>query len=378
MNNIFKVVGASILTVLTLGVTSCSNEEPLIFNPETAVSPAFTSTLDESYTLKSDNADASFNKFTFAAADFGMQTATEYTLQLALASDTKFATAQKIWAGITLEADVLTSKLNTAILAINEEALEPTDVIFRVKAIVMGPNGATDAYVMSNNQASTITPYSSDLDLATLPRVWAIGDYCGWDFGKASQIHNYAKDDVLFEGIIDFDAQGLLDKHKAGSFKLSGAPEWSDADGNWGLENESTELEPASITLFNSGGSKNIAGYKANRFYKFQFDKTTEVLTKVSSFNSMGIIGNAGNWDTDVVLNWDPQHGRFWVDITLSGDGIKFRSDGSWNGVILGGTLEALGAGDNIVVPKGNYRVYLYMSTSKVYAELDAKRYGTN
>lgn len=380
MNNIIKIVGASMVAFLTLATTSCSNDEPLIFNPETAIAPKLTSTLNPTYVLEQEDADQNFDKFTFSAAEFGMSAAIEYTLEIALAADTNFGSAEKLWSGSTLEAEIPTSKLNSAILILNGETTVPTDLLIRVKSEIKGLSGPTGAIVNSVSLATKITPYSSDFDLTTLPRAWAIGNYCGWDFGKANQLHNYASDEILYEGIIDFDVHGLIADHKTGNFKLSGAQGWDDAAGNWGVETEENqEEEPQSITLYNSGSSKNITSFKKDRFYKFKFNKSTLELTKVASFNHIGIIGNDGKWgDTDdVIFKWNPVFARYWTDITLSGDDIKFRTNSNWNGINYGGNFEELTqGGDNMKVTAGNYRIYLHMSTSKIYAELNAKMYG--
>ncbi len=225
-----------------------------------------------------------------------------------------------------------------------------------------------------NGTSSEQTYESLNTAERTYPQVWVIGDYCGWNFDNAQGLFCFSGDEVTYEAIVD------LGEKAANGFKLSGEAGWNDAC-NWGTDGDAAapETEAPSITLISSGGSGNIMVY-SKRFYRFVFDRSTLTLSNKLSFNSMGIIGDAtpGGWDTDTEMNFDTQKQRFWVDVTLTAGEFKFRADNDW-AINFGGADGRLSQnGDNIKATAGNYRVYATLNNSaEITYELNAGDYGT-
>lgn len=182
---------------------------------------------------------------------------------------------------------------------------------------------------------------------------------------------DYSASGNIYAGVIDFaDAEGVSLANTG--FKLTGIAGWDDTC-NWGEETKATEVdEPASIQLITGGGSQDIMRY-AKRFYGFEFDKTTLVLKKAWGADQIGIIGLNGDWETDIVMEYNAKWTRFYADIDAAADTeMKFRADAGWD---LNWGVDCAQGGDNIPVPAGQYRVYFNPVTGLI--EFNAKAYGT-
>ncbi len=195
------------------------------------------------------------------------------------------------------------------------------------------------------------TPYNADVnDVDKYEHVWVIGDFNGWNFDKVDQYLYAYKGGSTYTGLIDFGDKA------ANGFKMTGAANWD--NGNWGLDKAATapEAEAASVQLINDGGSGDIKCY-SKRFYMFEFDRTSLVLKKTWSADQIGIIGLNGDWNNDIVMEYNAYKHRFYADITVAdATEMKFRADSDWT---LNWGVDLKGGGDNIPVEAGNYRVYL-------------------
>ena len=308
--------------------------------------------------------------FTWDAADFGVRTQINYSIEASYNDGAKLV----LFTGMNGTSSEQTYESLNNILALSVEdgglgvpSGEPTDVDFYISATI-----GTDFEKFYSAPATvrmTVTTAER-----TYPQVWVIGDYCGWNFDNAQGLFCFSGDEVTYEAIVD------LGEKAANGFKLSGEAGWNDAC-NWGTDGDAAapETEAPSITLISSGGSGNIMVY-SKRFYRFVFDRSTLTLSNKLSFNSMGIIGDAtpGGWDTDTEMNFDTQKQRFWVDVTLTAGEFKFRADNDW-AINFGGADGRLSQnGDNIKATAGNYRVYATLNNSaEITYELNAGDYGT-
>ncbi len=375
MKKILSIVLAG-LTLFLMG--SCSKEIGPVYNPENAVPPVLGDLV-----LAADDSlrdGTVFGTITFAAADYGVNAAVRYTLYVDLAGN-EFANAQSI-ANTTSRPDstgnisieIKGKDLNNALMTLNCEPLVATSIDLRVVAEMMGTATAIEGTsVVSESKNITVIPYNAE---KTYPVVYVIGSYNGWDHAKDMYLFSYAEDKENYVGVIDFGAE-----HAENAFKLTGAPAWDDATGNWGLEDNTTaEAEAKTLTLINGGGSQDIKSYTTYRYYAFHFVKSSLVLNMLQGFDQVGLIGLNGDWDNDIVMEQQKSNQVFWADIQVAeATNFKFRLNADW-AINWGGTIDELAAGaDNIPVEPGNYRVYLDLNDfAKPTARLSTADYGKN
>lgn len=360
---------AMMLAAATGLLSACQKlDEVKAYDPDKVVAPVLHA-LPGEIVITPDNM-GSTQTFTWDAADFGVRTQINYSIEASYNDGAKLV----LFTGMNGTSSEQTYESLNNILALSVEdgglgvpSGEPTDVDFYISATI-----GTDFEKFYSAPATvrmTVTTAER-----TYPQVWVIGDYCGWNFDNAQGLFCFSGDEVTYEAIVD------LGEKAANGFKLSGEAGWNDAC-KWGTDGDAAapETEAPSITLISSGGSGNIMVY-SKRFYRFVFDRSTLTLSNKLSFNSMGIIGDAtpGGWDTDTEMNFDTQKQRFWVDVTLTAGEFKFRADNDW-AINFGGADGRLSQnGDNIKATAGNYRVYATLNNSaEITYELNAGDYGT-
>ncbi len=261
---------------------------------------------------------------------------------------------------------VKNSDLNTAILNAGIEGGENADVQFGIVASVNNVAGAsvTSALV----PASFKTYLSNIIPSEKHSYFYVVGTINGWDHPTAAKsfdfIYNYKNDENLFAGIINMR-------------KTDSASEFKFTAGEWGKDEHSMaegtfEAEAASINLV-AGGGANINVYQKHQYYGVEFDKTALTLTKVWAADQIGIIGLNGDWENDIVMEYNPKWARFYADIEATADTeIKFRADAAWT-LDWGAGCEK--GGDNIAVAAGKYRVYFNPVAGLL--QFNAKAYDT-
>ena len=330
--------------------------------PENAVAPVLGDI--QGCELAEDGADIVVE---YTKADFGVATAQAHNLYVSKSED--MADMKKAKATFTDNTITLTqADLNVTALDF-AAAGEEVDLYFAIVANLNTDKGAAVAGtdLQSNVVKATFKSYVADvLPAEKFDKVWVIGDYCGWDHSKTQFLFDYTSSGTTFAGVVDF-----ADK-AANGFKLTGVAGWDDTC-NWGLEDNTTaEAEASSLQLITGGGSQDIKCY-AKRFYGFEFDNTSLVLKKTWSANQIGVIGLNGDWDNDIVMEYNPVWTRFYVDIEATADTeMKFRADAGWD---LNWGVDCAQGGDNIKVAAGKYRVYFNPATGLI--EFSASKYGT-
>ena len=346
------------LTMLAavVGMTAaCQKEEFVTFNPDNVVAPVLHAVEDIVVTV--DNKSEAVT-FTWDAADFGVKTQIYYSLDM--------AKGEKV---VNLFTGVSGTSMNVSMDNINNKAFndleipsgEAGEVVFTLSAKLNV--GASYAAVPVK---AMVTPTAAE---KVYPKVWVIGNYCGWAHDKSLYLWNYAEDDDVFMGIVDFGAGD----EKTGGFKITPAGNWDSEFGGTGT----ADVDPASIPVVTSGGS-DIKNFTTKRFYHFSLSKNALTLTKNYSFDQVGIIGLNGDWENDIVMEYTANKQRFYADIDVpAATEMKFRMDADW-GVNFGGDIKALtGGGDNIKVEPGQYRVYFDMNNlGAVTCTFDEKMYG--
>ena len=308
----------------------------------------------------------------YTKAEFGVSTAQSHNLYISKSEDMADMKKAKATFG---EGTITLTQSDLNVVALDfAEAGANVDMYFAIVANLNTDKGAAVAgtELYSNIVKATFKSFVADvLPTEKFEKVWVIGDYCGWDHSKTQFLFDYTASGTTFAGIVDFaDADGV--SKAANGFKLTGVAGWDDSC-NWGLEDNTTaEAEATSLQLITGGGSQDIKAY-AKRFYGFEFDNTTLVLKKSWSADQIGIIGLNGDWENDIVMEYNPKWTRFYADIEAAdATEMKFRADAAWD---LNWGVDCAQGGDNIAVPAGKYRVYFNPVTGLI--ELNAGKYGT-
>lgn len=303
--------------------------------------------------------------FTWDAADFGVKTQVDYSVEVALGDGPK----KVIVSGITkTEASNTYEAINQVLfngLGLKENEL--TDVNFYV--------GATVGAAQTLYSEPVVVKASVTAAEKQYPKIYVVGEFNGWKHDKASFLFDFIGDDAMYQGLIDFGKA----ERKDGGFKITPENNW---DAEWGMDADQ-EAEAEETVLLTSGGG-NINIYQLYRFYHFSLDKATGTLKKNKVFNTVGMIGTAvGGWDADVDMEFDATTQKFWADVTLTAGELKFRADDDWAinwGVATEGkemTKGVLDGDKNITVPAGNYRVFLNLNNlAEPSFVLDADKYG--
>ncbi len=357
----------SIMALAGLTMASCTQEHiDVQYIPENAVAPTLGTI--EGCDLSDGGADIVVE---YTKADFGVATGSAHNLYISKSED--MADMKKAKASFTDNTITLAqADLNVVALDFAEAGAE-VDMYFAVVANLNTDKGAEVAgtQLKSNVVKATFKSYVADvLPTEKFEKVWVIGNYCGWDHGKTQFLFDYNSTGTTFAGVVDFaGADGV--SMAADGFKLTGVAGWDDTC-NWGLEDNTTaEAEAASLQLITGGGSQDIKAY-AKRFYGFEFDKTTLVLKKSWGADQIGIIGLNGDWETDIVMEYNAKWTRFYADIEAPADTeMKFRADAAWD---LNWGVDCAQGGGNIPVAAGNYRVYFNPATGLI--EFNASAYG--
>lgn len=350
-----------------LTMASCTQEHiDVQYIPENAVAPTLGTI--EGCDLSDGGADIVVE---YTKADFGVATGSAHNLYISKSED--MADMKKAKASFTDNTITLTqADLNVVALDFAEAGAE-VDMYFAVVANLNTDKGAEVAgtQLKSNVVKATFKSYVADvLPTEKFEKVWVIGNYCGWSHDKTQFLFDYNSTGTTFAGVVDFaGADGV--SMAADGFKLTGVAGWDDTC-NWGLEDNTTaEAEAASLQLITGGGSQDIKAY-AKRFYGFEFDKTTMVLKKSWGADQIGIIGLNGDWETDIVMEYNPKWTRFYADIDAPADTeMKFRADAAWD---LNWGVDCAQGGGNIPVAAGNYRVYFNPANGLI--EFNASAYG--
>lgn len=356
----------SIIALTGLAFVSCTQEHiDVQYNPENAVAPTLGAI--EGCELSDGGADIVVE---YTKADFGVATANAHNLYISKSedmADMKKAKATFADATITLtQAD-----LNVVALDFAEAGAE-VDLYFAVVANLNTDKGAAVAGtdLMSNVVKATFKSYVADvLPSEKFDKMYVVGTINGWDHATVAAeydfLYNYdSSNSNLYAGIID-----LRTPESAAEFKFTDA-------GGWGSKEHSmtgtNDAEASTVTLV-AGGGDNINVWQTKRFYGAELDLGGLTLKKLWSADQIGIIGLNGDWDNDIVMEYNAKWTRFYADIEVAeATEMKFRADAAWD--INWGVDCAMG-GDNIAVPAGQYRVYFNPVTALI--EFNAKNYGT-
>ena len=338
-------------------IAGCQKPEMVqISAPENVVAPVLNAVADINITAA--NLGLESVNFSWSAADFGAKTQIDYAIEVAKAGS---SVKSIVTSGVTATSAVVPFETLNAILLYDLELASGVaeNLEFYVSAKV-----GEYAKVYSNAVTVSATATAAEKEYAKL---YVVGSYNGWSHDKNQYLFDFAGEDRVYQGMIDFGAD-----HASNEFKITA--------GAWGNDEHSMngahDAESKTIALV-AGGGDNINVYQAKRFYHLTFDRAL-TLTADFSFDQIGVIGDFNGWGGDVVMEFNAEKQRFYADVEFPADGgFKFRADAGWD-VNWGSTGSGvLDSGDNIPVTAGNYRVYLNMNNAgEMTYSLDAAKYG--
>ena len=153
--------------------------------------------------------------------------------------------------------------------------------------------------------------------------IWEAGVNNNW--GSDAQPLYCANQDGVYSGF--FYAQDADWSDGMGAFKFTGAfNSWD--EGNYGTG--SINDDGLSGTLINDGGSGNVLATPG--FYKATVSLADMTYTLLP-IAGIGLIGpaQAGGWDTDTDLTYNPETRAFEGTIDLAADEFKFRANDAWD-----------------------------------------------
>jgi len=370
-----KFIYSSIAVLATLFAVSCEqdNIEAMLqmSDAKEQILGAF-----ENATL---TADGDKLTATFDPAKYNITVPVGYTLLMDV-NGGDFSEAVKPAATITVDKEsnkgtisISQKDLNSAILNMGAEADAEFTVQFKLLAYALNDKTANieSTKLESNVVTATFVPYSANLlDVDVYEHLWVIGSGAkvgSWAHGSVYQfLYNYTKDGATFTGLIDYG------ENAADGWKLTDQADWD--GGNYGSEAQAEEAEAASFNLIDGGGSKDIKNY-SKRFYMWEFNKTSLLLTKKYGFNNIGIVGSFNGWnaaDENLKMAYNDSYHRFYIDYTFSEDAeLKFTCDDDWS---LNFGVDCVQGGDNIAVSAGSYRIYLDLNKDEY--TFNASMYG--
>ena len=303
--------------------------------------------------------------FNWTAADYGVKTQVNYSLEAATAAAPE--TVVTITSGLTDTTTVVAYETLNQILFNDLKLADGVaeNVVFKIGAQV-----GEYSKIYSNEVTVSCKVTAAE---KVYPKLTVAGSYAynNWSPGKGQFVFDFDGTDTKYSGVIDFgeDVSALQFKFVGEAW---GNNEFSVPSG------EAQAPEAAELPLV-AGGGDNIAAYTTHRFVSLTLDKATPKVIKNFSFNQLGVIGDFNGWGEDVVMQFNAAKQRFYADVEFAADGgFKFRADAGWD-VNWGATDGILVAGgDNIPVTAGNYRVYVNMNNpAEMTFELNAKAYGT-
>ncbi len=339
-------------------IASCQKPEMVqIAAPEDVVAPVLENVADINITA--ENLGLGSVTFKWSAADYGVKTQVNYAIEVAASGS-----ADKL---------VVTSGINGTSADVPYETLNA--ILLYDLGLASGVSEKVDFYVsakVGEYEKIYSAPVAASASVTAAekvyPKLYVVGSYNGWSHDSNQYLFDFAGDDTVYQGLIDFGTD-----HASNEFKITA--------GAWGNDEHSMsgphDAESKTIAMV-AGGGDNINVWQAKRYYHLTFDRALTMTADVS-FDQIGVIGDFNGWGGDVVMTFDASKQRFYADVEFPADGgFKFRLDADWT-VSYGSTGSGiLDSGDNIPVTAGNYRVYLNMNNfGEMTYELNAKMYNS-
>lgn len=273
--------------------------------------------------------------FTWTAADYGVQLAVNYVLQIDKATG-DFSNPINVFESASLTKVITFLDFNAKLIALELVPDEASTIKARVKAEV---KNSTVTPVYSPEVTLTVTPYEAKENL------YIVGQHNGWNNGTAPRM-NRNLPGLLYELYLNMPA---VDQ----GFKV--LPQL----GSWAGDMGDDPANPGSLI---SEGENNMT-VPTPGYWRIRVDLGT--MKWFSLKTDWGLIGDAtpGGWgsDTDLILNSGTGVWELTVDL-VPGE-IKFRANDGWD-LNLGGSGGVLVQnGPNIpIATAGNYTITMNLN----------------
>jgi hypothetical protein len=345
---IFITIGFALLFV------ACESEEkgPVVgvFTPPSISNPAG----GGSYVFTEATENDVMTTFTWTAADFGFQSATNYNVLMDFASS-DFSEPFTLGNTTGLSLEVINGDVNNKLMTAGAVAGRATDFEVRIRATI---HRDVDT-LFSTGITLTLTPFEK---IIIYPSLYVPGSYQNewnpawgeWDVTNENTKVYSVKDDGKYEGYLYFNEATT-------EYKFTKVPAW---------EQDNTIADPdaggQSGTLqIGDWGGNNIKVTTGPGYYLVKADLNAK--TYSNTLTDWGLIGSAtsGGWDSDQNMTYDPLADTWNITLDLVAGDIKFRANDAWD-INLGddkADLKLEYGGANIAVAEaGNYTITLNLS----------------
>lgn len=354
-----KILKISSIALMLISVLACENDDQTIVSA-TGGPELLTPTEGASYVLLPENATSEATTLVWNHADFDVQTAANYDVEVAVAG-TNFATI--LSGGSTVNSARFlvwtVEQLNAIAINAGIEPFSEGSLDVRIKSS-LGNNADVVSY--SNKITIKVTPYTTDS-----PKIYVIGDFLEAGGYGANWTAGANLPALASSGFGETDFEGYVFMNQATSeFKL--LPTNAGFEGDYGDDGSFSGalLQEGEVNIAITG-----AGY-----YWIKAD--TDALTYSVQKTSWAITGSAtplgwpdgGIMDQDMTYN--PTTKKWEITIVLTaGNEFKFRANDGWD--INYGDAGADGIldfnnGTNMSIPTtGTYLVQLDLSKPREY-----------
>jgi hypothetical protein len=319
--------------LVTFSIVSCKKDLEKITIAATPQTGALTALTASTFPLNRDSAAATFQKFTWAKADFGYPASITYILQIDKKAN-NFSTPYVV----TSVANALTSTItvgdfNKILLAMGLTPDAAADIQFRVKAIV-SPT-ATPAY--SAVQDINVTPYA-----VVFPPIYMTGDATGgwgWALYQYKELRSTAPN--IYETIGYFVNNG--------AFRFFKQTDWSPT--SWNFPYFTGTVSPLFINA--SDGDSNFRFTGTTGYYKVTVNMSTKSVSMASvaepTLFATGAALGGWDWTTNFIkLTWKSNGIYQATTDFINGQAFRFFAQQDWGPTgynfpyFNGGTVSAL------------------------------------
>jgi hypothetical protein len=341
-----KIKLISFIAILGLLFASCKTDivQPVVSSNPTA--PTGT-TLTYTGTFDVNHRD-SLMTFSWAAANFGFESSTTYSVQIT--PDSSFASNVKsIITTQKLTGTAKVSDINTLILSWKFAIGTPVKVYFRVAASV---SSKVDT-VFSSAGSTTLTPYDAVINY---PMVYVPGDYQGWAPGgdPYSRLYSYGFNSTYSSIVRLVNTSGTQT-----NFKVTSDPDWNHTNYGFLTLTKTGNNYSGTCTTDPSAGNFTVD----NGVYVLTIDVTALTIT-LTKTDDWGIIGSSippYDWSVDVNMDYNGQRQMWEITGDFKAGEFKFRANNDWS-VAYGdggnGTLSSSGSAPNLqLAADGNYTI---------------------
>lgn len=317
---LLKYIPVAVMAMMAF--VSCDSDlDKLTYNEKDRV-PGTLSAVQPSYILLEKKANEVAETFKWTEASFGYNAAITYRVEIDLAGH-NFANKKTISSTVAkTEASITNKELNDIVVKFYSDSIYKTvkpgtkaTYQIRLAAYI----GESVAPAVSNVQSVDITTYVPQKEF---PKIWVIGDYCGWSHDNSQFIYSKNSDDE-YEGWICFNGKA------ANGWKFTPEAGW---ENDWGADKANPPAAEVSKQVLQVKGD-NIVSYSGYA-YLVKFNKATKQLTMENKITtSFGLIGDAtpGAWANSTDMTFDPATRTFSAELELTtGKQFKFRADNAW------------------------------------------------